>query len=57
MDEVLELTVFPIMLMIYNLLHFILFFVINQFWRWALELGPMLADFFVRVSNELWNTL
>ena len=48
MDEVLELMVFPKMLMIYNLLHFIFLFIVNQFWRWALELGPMLMSFFVR---------
>ena len=48
MDEVLELMAFPIVPMIYNLLHFVLLFIINQLWWWVLELGPVLTSFFVR---------
>ena len=48
MNEVLELTAFPIMLMIDNLLHLIFFFIINQFRWWVLELGAMFMSFFVR---------
>ena len=48
MDEVLELMMFPIIPVIDNLLHFILFFIINQFRWWVLKLGPMLTSFFVR---------
>ena len=46
-DEVLELMAFPIMVMIDNLLHFVFFFIINQFGRWALELGSGFRGFFV----------
>ena len=48
MNEVLELTASPIMLMIDNLLHLIFFFITNQFWWWVLELGAMFTSFFVR---------
>ena len=48
MNEVLELMAFPIMSMIDNLFHFIFFFITNQFWWWALELGTMFTGFFVR---------
>ena len=48
MDEVLELTSFPMVPVIDNVFHFVLFFIINQFWWQAQELGPMLHHFFVR---------
>ena len=47
MDEVLKLTMFPMMMVIDNLLHFVLFFIINQFRWWALELGSRFTGFFV----------
>ena len=36
------------MLMINDLFHLIFLFITNQFWWWALELGPMFKGFFVR---------
>ena len=48
MEEVLKLMVFPIVAMIDNLFHFILFFVTNQLWWWTLKLGSMFMSFFVR---------
>ena len=52
MDEVLELTLFPMVPVIDNVLHLILFFIINQLWWWVLELSPMLLGFFVRCQEQ-----
>ena len=48
MDEILKLTMFPIILIINDLIHLIFFFITNQLWWWVLELGPMFESLFVR---------
>ena len=52
MDEVLKLTSLPMVPVIDNFLHLILFFVINQLWWQLLELGPMLFCFFIRGQEQ-----
>ena len=47
MDEVLKLTLSPIMTVIDNLLHLIFLFITNQFWWWTLKLGARFISFFV----------